>query len=222
MQNQNGLVAIQLNMNGRFIHPTLIWDGDDVVLVDTGFPGQFDDILGQLYSAGISLGRLTKVILTHQDLDHIGNVAEIVHAVDHKITVFAHQEDTPHIQGEKPLLKNPGTLVPKVVVDQTVSDGEVLPYCGGIIVIHTPGHTPGHICLYHPRTKTLISGDALVVVEGTLQGPKPEFTPDMDEARKSLHKLGRYDIDVVFCYHGGPYRDNVNKRIDMLTHQANN
>jgi len=35
-----------------------------------------------------------------------------------------------------------------VNVDKTLEDGEELPFCGGITVIHTPGHTPGHICLY--------------------------------------------------------------------------
>ena len=48
-----------------------------------------------------------------------------------------------------------------VGVDRIVEDGEELPFCGGITVIHTPGHTPGHICLYIGQNKTLIAGDAL-------------------------------------------------------------
>jgi len=50
-----------------------------------------------------------------------------------------------------------------VEVDMVLTDGEELAYCGGIIVIHTPGHTPGHICLYHKESKTLIVGDGLNV-----------------------------------------------------------
>jgi glyoxylase-like metal-dependent hydrolase (beta-lactamase superfamily II) len=42
-----------------------------------------------------------------------------------------------------------------VTVDRTLEDGEELPFCGGITVIHTPGHTPGHICLYISQAKRL-------------------------------------------------------------------
>ena len=62
---------------------------------------------------------------------------------------------------------------PKVSVDMAVADEEVLPYCGGITVIFTPGHTPGHICLYLNQSKILIAGDALVAVHGELRGPNP-------------------------------------------------
>ena len=56
----------------------------------------------------------------------------------------------------------------KVNINETLSDGQVLPYCGGITVIHTPGHTPGHISLYVNKFKLLIAGDILVVNEDTL------------------------------------------------------
>ncbi|MDR3540118.1 MAG: MBL fold metallo-hydrolase [Desulfosporosinus sp.] len=74
----------------------------------------------------------------------------------------------------------------KANVDKTVEDGEVLPYCGGITVIFTPGHTPRHICLYLSKSRTLITGDALNVIDGHLVGPKPEYSSDIDAARKSL------------------------------------
>lgn len=44
----------------------------------------------------------------------------------------------------------------KVNINETLSDGQVLPYCGGITVIHTPGHTPGHISLYVNKFKLSI------------------------------------------------------------------
>ena len=90
-------------------------------------------------------------------------------------------------------------------VDHTPADGEVLPYCGGLTVITTPGHTPGHLCLYHPPSKTLIAGDALALVDGRLQRPEPTMDLDRDAATRSLRKLARYDIATVICYHGGRY-----------------
>jgi glyoxylase-like metal-dependent hydrolase (beta-lactamase superfamily II) len=91
-----------------------------------------------------------------------------------------------------------------------------LPYCGGITVIFTPGHTPGHICLYLNRSKILITGDAMVCVDGELQGPNPQATYDMETALKSLQKLTQHDIEMVVCYHGGVYRDGANKRLSEL------
>lgn len=91
-----------------------------------------------------------------------------------------------------------------------------MPYCGGIKVIYTPGHTPGHICLYLKRIKTLISGDALGV-EGSLLVKSPPFTDfDPDLSIKSLKKLTKYDIETVVCYHVGLYKDNTNQRIAEL------
>ena len=114
----------------------------------------------------------------------------------------------------KKIKKAFSNLTPKV--DKTLEDGEVLPFCGGIQVIYTPGHTPGHICLYLKKYKTLVSGDALNVIEGKLYGPNPEFTYNMEEAVASLEKLSQYDIETVICYHGGIYSGDVNQRIKEI------
>lgn len=110
------------------------------------------------------------------------------------------------------VLENP----PKSKVDKTVADGEELPYCGGIVVIHTPGHTPGHISLYHIQSKTLIAGDSMIVANRELLGPDPQYCIDADLAVNSLKKFVQYDIETVICYHGGLYKDNVNRRIAEL------
>ena len=105
-----------------------------------------------------------------------------------------------------------------VKVNKTITDGEELDYCGGIIVIHTPGHTPGHICLYHKKSKTLIVGDAMNVVEGQLIGPNKLSMNDEEEelAINSLKKFEKYDIKNIISYHGGLFNDNPNQRIKEL------
>ena len=158
------------------------------------------------------------------------------------VEVLASELEKPYIQGERRLVKlTPEAIArareslppdvpeqwrkafiamlenpPKAPVDRTVSDGEQLPYCGGITVIDTRGHTPGHISLYHRLTRTLIAGDAMVVADGKLFGPSPQFTLDLDLATRSLRKLTQYDIAAVICYHGGLYRGDANKRISEL------
>lgn len=233
-----GLEVLKLPFMGNQIHPTLIWDDGTVILVDTGFSGQLDEIRKAMDKAGAPFVKLSKVIITHQDFDHIGGLQEILKVSDRKIEVIAHKAEKPFIEGDKPLLKmKPERLARmfetlpaekrkeagvkflealKSKVDKTVDDGEVLPYCGGITVIFTPGHTPGHICLYLNQYKTLIAGDALNVINGQLVGPNGEFTPDLDMAKKSLGKFTQYDVETVVCYHGGVYRENVNERLQKL------
>lgn len=78
----------------------------------------------------------------------IGNLPEIWQKTGCRISVYAHEQDRPYIQGELPLIKD-GHLdnPPKGNVTDLLVDGQELPLCGGIRVIHTPGHTEGHISL---------------------------------------------------------------------------
>jgi glyoxylase-like metal-dependent hydrolase (beta-lactamase superfamily II) len=237
------MMELSMNMGGiqSSIHPTLIWDDNNVILVDAGLPGGLPDIKEEMSKAGVSFDKLDKIIITHQDMDHIGGLPDILSESDHEIKVLAHEEDKPYIQGEKRLNKitperreqlekqlksmpeeqrnamqklfqNP----PTAKVDETVKDEFELPYCGGIRIIHTPGHTPGHIVLYLKQSKILIAGDLLNIIDGELVGPNPQHTPNMDLALKSLQKLTQYDIERVITYHGGLYTENPNQKIADL------
>jgi glyoxylase-like metal-dependent hydrolase (beta-lactamase superfamily II) len=242
-----GVEVLELRMDvfgtPTSVHPTLVWDEEDVVLVDAGFPGQLEQLRESIGQAGVPFEAITRLIATHQDVDHIGGIAALLAELDGRIEVLAHELDRPYIVGEQRLLKaSPERLAQlserlsflpeerrtavleafenvKARVDRTVADGERLPYCGGIVVIHTPGHTPGHISLYLEPSRTLVAGDALNVSNGRIVGPNPQATPDMSQAIDSLRKLARYEIETVVCYHGGPYTGGVNARIAELATQ---
>ena len=102
------VLEITANRGGQamLLNPTLIWDNTIAILADTGFPGQYPDIRAAMDKAGVPLSRLSKIILTHQDMDHIGGVQEILNGSDHKIEVLAHLGDKPYIEGDLPLLKD--------------------------------------------------------------------------------------------------------------------
>lgn len=234
------MLELTANMMGNqmAIHPTLIWDDENVILVDAGVPGQLDQIRSEMEKAGVPFSRLNRVIITHQDIDHVGALPEILEAADQDIEVIAHEVDKPYIQGDKqPIKMNPERVKqmaasfpeeerkkieamfsnpPTAKVDTTVADGEELPYCGGITVVFTPGHTPGHISLYLNESKTLVTGDAIVSDNGKLIGLNEQATPDMETALKSLKKFPSYDIEQVICYHGGLCTDNVNEQLARL------
>jgi glyoxylase-like metal-dependent hydrolase (beta-lactamase superfamily II) len=232
-------VAASVMGSVRLVHPAVVLGPDGALLVDTGFPGDGPRaaLRAELALAGVALDQIRAVIITHQDWDHTGGLGELLREIGGKVELLAHEEEKPYLQGERPLIKIPGRGGPppperwhKIIgnfmaslahiwVSRTVADGEELPYGGGAVVIPTPGHSPGHICLYVKGAKALIAGDAMVVEEGRLMGPRVAFTPDLAGARQSLAKLADYDIETVICYHGGVYRGEANRRIAELAEE---
>jgi glyoxylase-like metal-dependent hydrolase (beta-lactamase superfamily II) len=232
-------IEIETNFRGRpeLYHPTLIWDKDEAILVDAGIPGQASVLKEAMTRLGIPFEKLRKIIITHHDLDHIGGLPEILNAFTHKIEVLATAVEKPFIEGRQKQLKITPEFIneisssippqlpeerrkaildffenpPKANVDQIIADEERLPMFGGITVIHTPGHTPGHISLYHNESKTLIAGDAIMIENGHLV--ESYNCTDDALARESLKRFLAYDIDNLICYHGGVLKDNVNQRI---------
>lgn len=187
------------------------------VLIDTGFPGQFEDIQIEMEKVGVSFDKLKVVILTHQDLDHIGSLPDLLENGVSDIKVYAHELDKPYIEGELPLLKD-GNVEnpPKGKVSNTVIDGQELPYCGGILILHTPGHTPGHISLFLKQSKTLIAGDSMYSVNGQLGGIHVPTTLNVKESQQSLKRYSNLDIESVVCYHGGLSKENIKIQIQNL------
>ena len=93
--------------------------------------------------------------------------------------------------------------VEPVPVHQTVTDGDLLPWCGGCRVVATPGHTPGHCSLYLPGLRAVVTGDAAVLEAGAPAVANPHFTLDLPQAEASLQKLLALDAYCWLCYHGG-------------------
>jgi glyoxylase-like metal-dependent hydrolase (beta-lactamase superfamily II) len=217
MEISKGVEMLQLEFHGHIIHPILLWDQEMAVLIDTGFPGQIEDLRVAMNKVRVSFDKLKVVILTHQDIDHIGSLPEILQECENNIKVYAHDLDKPYIQGDLPLLKD-GHLdnPPKGKVDDTLKDGQELPYCGGIRVIHTPGHTPGHISIFLKQSKTLIAGDSMYSVNGIIGGIHAPTTLDIKAAQLSLKKYLDLDIESVVCYHGGLSKVNINDQIQKV------
>lgn len=203
----------------------LTWDENNLVLIDTGFPDQTDEILQAIADAGFDAKqKLTHIIITHQDWDHIGCLMDLQRFVP-SIKVIAHEDEAPYIDGRKTPIKLAARLeqydslpqdqrercdsqkefyaAQKITGTQTVYDGELLPLCGGIEVVHTPGHTPGHIMLYLRESRIMVCGDGANIADGRLAGPNPVHTHDMPLALESLEKMKAYDMSGIVAYHGG-------------------
>lgn len=243
-RNRIQMLTITINSNGmtNTIHPTLIWDDEDVVLIDTGYPGQLNEFRNCIDQVGVPFEKLNKILITHQDIDHIGSLSIIVEESTNNIEVYASEIEKPYIQGEKLLIKITPEKIAKAVaslpadtseefrkafknrlenppkgkVNHVVTPGNDLPICGGITVIDTAGHTPGHISFYHKESKTLVAGDALMIENGQLNPSNPQYTFDIEQSLKSIEALLTLDIEKVICYHGGLFEGNIKERLSEI------
>jgi glyoxylase-like metal-dependent hydrolase (beta-lactamase superfamily II) len=97
-------------------------------------------------------------------------------------------------------------------VDELLSDGQVLPVLGGLHVINTSGHTPGHISLYAPAAKILFCGDSMVVEgNGTLRCSRGANTWDEDKAKESVKVQQTLGAESVCSGHGPIVREAAGK-----------
>jgi len=235
--SQLDVLAIPRDPEGKLppLHPVLLHDEEEMVLVDCGCTGFLPLLQNAAKAKGIDLARLTRVFITHHDHDHMGALAALKRACP-SVQVLASAEDAPYIQGERKSMRltqaeslfdslpeerkadalafqRTVAAVEPVRVDAPVRDRDAFPWCGGLEVIATPGHMPGHISLYVRESHTLIAGDALTAADGKLGLANPQYTLDMPQALASVRKLLDYDIDRVICYHGGMIEGGIRQAL---------
>ena len=109
MKVENGIYMLEIlcDTNGTptIIYPTLISNNDSLILIDTGFPGLINQIYEAIEKEGLQFSKLDTIIFTHQDIDHIGNVHDILKKVPGGIKTFSHEEEKAYINGERTPVK---------------------------------------------------------------------------------------------------------------------
>jgi glyoxylase-like metal-dependent hydrolase (beta-lactamase superfamily II) len=105
-------------------------------------------------------------------------------------------------------------------VDTLLQDGDELPVLGGLRIVHTPGHTAGHIALHLPQLGVLIAGDALQRPRAGLTPPARLVTADWEESLRSLRRLAALDFDVLAFSHFPPLRRHAAAELRRLARQA--
>lgn len=210
------------------VYPTLLWDQQNIILVDCGFIGSLPILETELNRYGLSAEQVTGLVLTHHDHDHMGAAAALKR-VNPRIKIYANQAEAPYISAqEKPLRLQQAedmqkTLPPEqqdfgkafcdmlrrvepVSVDEFLHDGDYMDWCDGCRTIATPGHTPGHISLYMENDSIVITGDAMALENGLPVIANPLLTLNLEQAVKSMDKLMSLKANTYYCYHGGIYR----------------
>jgi glyoxylase-like metal-dependent hydrolase (beta-lactamase superfamily II) len=210
----------------------LLTEGNQVTLVDTGYPGDRERVFASLERIGHAPADVAAVVLTHAHPDHLGS-AEHFRTV-RSTPVWVHEQEAANARGERIEQVSIATLFtmawrPHVLVwawdairlkaakverlgaAETFGDHQILDVPGRPVPVHTPGHTSGHCALHLPDRGVLLAGDALMTEHALVRASGPQLLPDffhhdLTQARASLQRLTSLSADIVVPGHGPVFR----------------
>jgi glyoxylase-like metal-dependent hydrolase (beta-lactamase superfamily II) len=176
---------------------------EGIVLVDTGMRElAIERIEAELSSIGKTWRDINKILITHRHGDHISNLKRA-----HELTgaeVLSHED-------EAEALEEKGVKV------TSLTHGQVLQYCGGIEVIHVPGHSEGNSCYYLTSKKTIIAGDTIFGDEsGNLNAPPERYCLDVEQAKREIKRLLDYDFNTLLITHGKDVMEDAKNKVAAL------
>lgn len=176
----------------------------DDIIIDTGTGINKDNLLSALKELNISPNDIKLIINTHCHFDHTGGNRLFPDA-----DIAIHKKDAPPLEEGDDIATAAylfGATIKPAKIDLKLEEGDSI---GDFEVIHTPGHTPGSICLYDGET--LISGDTIFAYGGFGRVDMGGSIKDME---KSIRKLLELDIKYLLPGHG-PWADDGNRHVKL-------
>jgi cyclase len=202
----------EIGVNAGIIHTP-----ESVIFIDSGMSAYSGTYLWSLAKERKSNKKDLYLILTHKDTDHHFGMNEIR---KHGAIVISHEYTADYIAAnnnisDNPIAKRvqdkygPEDVLGDVILrrpDQTIIQDTVLDLGDEVQILFVPGHTPEDIAVYHPRSKVLFSGDAV------LEGMDPYIRPDsisIETWIENLERLKELDIEWVLPGHGALSKPDI-------------
>jgi glyoxylase-like metal-dependent hydrolase (beta-lactamase superfamily II) len=205
-------------------NPYLLIDPGGLTLIDAGLPGSHRKILRFMSSLGHAPQDLKRILITHADFDHVGGLAALKAATEARVyaspveaQAMAEGHSSRPLKPRRRITKllfdlAAGLFKPAPIqVDELLSDGQILPVLGGLHVLETPGHTPGHLSFHLPSLGILFCGDSIVSEEAGLRGSTGANNWDQAKSDESVRKQTALGVRILCSGHGPVVTDAAGK-----------
>lgn len=234
----------------KHLNAYLLPDRDGHLLIDTGWnrDDAFQALERQINALGLAMRDIATIVLTHLHLDHCGLVERVcrvsgasvgIHAVEsrlieqryHQVRDYALRTTEVLRRGgvEGGLARTPKDIVQRIQSlsspikpDFTLTDGQVLEHGAfSLKVVWTPGHSPGHMCLYEPEHRLLFAGDHVLeqITPNVGLFPHSGGNPLADYI-SSLVRTDSLGAELVLPAHGEPFHELGRRVGEILEHHA--
>jgi glyoxylase-like metal-dependent hydrolase (beta-lactamase superfamily II) len=215
---------------GSWVNGFLFRDDEGVTMLDMGVSISGRRMIRALESIGAAPEDVTRLLLTHCHPDHAGGAAYVAERTGKAVDL--HADDADFLRDgvrpprdpaySKPLFRwrrgEPGpSKGPKAPVGEELTDGQVIPVAGGLQVVHTPGHSPGHVSYLHRDSGVLITGDAIFNVLG-VRWPVKSFCTDFAMTKETAGTLVDLEYAVAAFTHGPEITDQPREKIAQFLH----
>lgn len=185
---------------------TVVLRGRRPLLFDTGFGSDGAATERLIRDVGLAPDDLTLVVNSHTHCDHSGGNHRLQR--QHGLPIAAHPVEAALVNARDPRACSAEWLdhpVEAFTVDRALEDGEELDLGERRLrVVHTPGHTLGHLCLYAPEEGVLIAGDAVHADDVAWINPFTEGADPLGQAMASLRRLAELGPRWMCSGHGPP------------------
>ncbi|MGQ9500812.1 MAG: MBL fold metallo-hydrolase [Anaerolineae bacterium] len=205
----------------------LIVTQEGLTLIDAGIAGGHRRILRAIANLGYTSSQLRHILITHADGDHVGGLVPLVAVSGARVYASAPEAQALACgQSSRPLrlrgvlrflfwLAQPLYRVTPFDAAEVVKEGDILPGLGGLHVVETPGHTPGHLSFFAPAGGILFAGDSIAYRNGRMRRPFSLVTWDEQMALASLHRQAALQPQIV-CLGHGPVVYNASSKFPRL------
>ena len=219
----SGLSYFDLNFLGvpRIIATVVLHGPGGAALVDPGPSSTLPMLRAGLSKAGIGVGDLRAVLLTHIHLDHAGATGTLL-LENPAIKVYVHEKGAPHMVEPSKLIASATRLwgdemdrlwgefraVPQSAL-VVLKGGEKISAGGrDLEVAYTPGHASHHVSYFNRDTGIAFVGDTAgirIMPGGFIMPPTPPPDVDLELWRGSLQRIAQWRPETVFVTHFGPH-----------------
>ena len=201
-----------------------ILEDDGITLIDAGYAGSLPRIERALAGLGKTVSDVRRLVCTHGHPDHAGGARALA---DLGVEVCIHPADAANLEiAFRDVVRRPSrgrifaAMTPPLPAFTPLADGERLPVLGGLEVIHTPGHTPGSVCLFAPTNGLLFVGDVLQRRFGRVSFASGLYSDDPVTARASVQRLARLRVKTIVFAHYPALVEDAAETLAALTRQA--